>query len=88
MNITGELFYKFLLIKMLKEKLREKKIDNIHEITNQVFEKEKEVLHKDIEQMLKEINDYYEIMDKFILSDNEMLEESGAYLLEKLNFAK
>lgn len=76
--------YKQMLIMKLREKLKKKSIDSVTVLTKEAVESEKELLFNETDQILKEIEDYFEILDKFILNDNEEYEEVGAYLLSTL----
>lgn len=76
--------YKQMLIMKLREKLKEKSIDSVTVLTKEAVESEKELLFNETDQILKEIKDYFEILDSLILSNDEEYEDVGAYLLSNL----
>lgn len=83
MSLVDEV-YKQLIAAKLREKLKGEILDSLNKLTIEIVESEKKALEAKTTQKLNEIKSYYEIMDSFMLSDDENLEAAGAYLIATL----
>lgn len=82
LNIT---IIKDMLKEYAKEKLKGEYMDALFEVINKEIANEASFVMKKAEQRYNEITDLYEILDKLILSDNEILRDLGVFMLERIS---